>query len=402
MTNHRKQLLLRLATELSSQVFEQTRREAVRVTRARLRPHLYQYGITRVSNVTGLDRLGLPVCMAIRPNAQSLSVSQGKGISEDAAWVSAVMEAIELSYAECPDLPLFMSSQRDMALRGCVLDVTQVPRRLAAPCGLERRMLWTQGIEMFTGNPIYVPYALVHVNAVYPFPPGDECFFVTSNGLASGTAQPEAVVHALCEVIERDAVSRWQRASAEVRETRWINWETADEPVVVALLELCERAQFDVLAGDANSPIGLPVMICVLLDRCEPPDTLRAAAMGFGCHLRRDLAFVRALTEAAQSRLTLIAGSRDDLNRSDYESRRRHRDGIEAYKRLGARPHVLDFRAVPDYPGIHYDDQVGLLLQRLSEAGIVQVALVNLSSTTGGLEVVRVIAPGMLGPAHAH
>jgi len=51
-------------------------------------------GITRVANVTGLDHVGIPVVMACRPNARGLAVSQGKGLTLDAAKASAVMESI--------------------------------------------------------------------------------------------------------------------------------------------------------------------------------------------------------------------------------------------------------------------------------------------------------------------
>ena len=37
---------------------------------SRWMPH---FGITRLANVTGLDRIGLPVYVAIRPNARSLA-----------------------------------------------------------------------------------------------------------------------------------------------------------------------------------------------------------------------------------------------------------------------------------------------------------------------------------------
>ncbi len=38
-------------------------------------PHRRALGITRVANVTGLDRVGIPVALAVRPNARSLSVA---------------------------------------------------------------------------------------------------------------------------------------------------------------------------------------------------------------------------------------------------------------------------------------------------------------------------------------
>lgn len=57
-------------------------------------------GVTRIANVTGLDFVGVPVVMVVRPKSKSLSVSQGKGLSLDAAKASGLMESIELYHAE--------------------------------------------------------------------------------------------------------------------------------------------------------------------------------------------------------------------------------------------------------------------------------------------------------------
>ena len=54
-----------------------------------LRPLMREAGITRIANITGLDRVGLPVALAIRPNAWSLSASSGKGLD----WPSAAASA---------------------------------------------------------------------------------------------------------------------------------------------------------------------------------------------------------------------------------------------------------------------------------------------------------------------
>src|SRR3546814_764639 len=65
-----------------------------------LAPLLSRFGITRVSDVTGLDRLGVPVTMGDRPNSPSLDVYQGKGLELVAAKVSGSMESIERHQAE--------------------------------------------------------------------------------------------------------------------------------------------------------------------------------------------------------------------------------------------------------------------------------------------------------------
>src|SRR5437868_3804792 len=70
-----------------------------------LRPLLKRAGITRVGNVTGLDHVGVPTWIVVRPLSSSLTVSQGKGITDDLAKTSAIMESLELYHAENLDVP---------------------------------------------------------------------------------------------------------------------------------------------------------------------------------------------------------------------------------------------------------------------------------------------------------
>src|SRR5262245_23952282 len=59
------------------------------------------YGITRVSDVTGLDDLGVPIHIAVRPRSiSSTSVHSGKGVTSADSLTSALAEAIEIDCAE--------------------------------------------------------------------------------------------------------------------------------------------------------------------------------------------------------------------------------------------------------------------------------------------------------------
>src|SRR5437016_3701638 len=59
-------------------------------------------GITRVTDITQLDRIGIPVCVSVRPGAAkgSLCVHAGKGLTPGEARASALMEAVEFAAAE--------------------------------------------------------------------------------------------------------------------------------------------------------------------------------------------------------------------------------------------------------------------------------------------------------------
>ena len=97
-------------------------------TLAWVTPQLARFGITRVANVTGLDHIGIPVVMVVRPNGKSLSVSQGKGLTMDAAKASGIMESIEAHHAENIDLPVRFETYRRLERTESVVDVTLLPQ----------------------------------------------------------------------------------------------------------------------------------------------------------------------------------------------------------------------------------------------------------------------------------
>src|SRR6185503_10001689 len=84
-------------------------------------------GITRIADITGLDTLGIPVFAAIRPMGKSLSTQQGKGLSAEAARISALMESLETYTAE-QARGTVRGSYRALAKKRRVVDVKKLPR----------------------------------------------------------------------------------------------------------------------------------------------------------------------------------------------------------------------------------------------------------------------------------
>src|SRR5205823_14145316 len=84
-------------------------------------------GITRIGNVTGLDVVGVPVVTVIRPNARSLAVAQGKGLTLAAAKASGLMESVESYHAETITLPLRYCSLNELRYAQRVVDPSQWP-----------------------------------------------------------------------------------------------------------------------------------------------------------------------------------------------------------------------------------------------------------------------------------
>lgn len=369
---------------------------APQVTLERVKPLLRPCGITRVANITGLDRVGIPVVTVCRPNARSLSVSQGKGLDLCSAKASGVMEAIELFYAERPSLPLRLASFAELEREARVIDVEGLPRLTVSRFHRHLPLLWVTGESLVDQAPVQVPYELVHANFSLPLPTGSGAFAMSTNGLASGNTRDEAVSHALCEVIERDATALFFASSREERGRRRIDLQSVDDAACRALLECFQRAGLLVGVWETTSDVGVPAFNCTLLDESAGFHGRLYAAGGMGCHPHAGLALCRALTEAAQSRLTYIAGSRDDATQEAY-SRGQDPQTLERFAReLGEMPaDARRFDQIRSQRHATIAEQIGWLLGQLSRACLEQAALVDLSPEGAPIHVVRVVVPGL-------
>jgi YcaO-like protein with predicted kinase domain len=305
---------------------------APEATLRRLRPFLSQAGITRLADVTGLDWIGLPVYQAIRPNSRNVSVSQGKGLTHAQAQVSALMESLEGFHAEeiqqagqnatigamratlgydPASLPVVQTAESALLARD--LDYDPYAPSVGQPSYLDDEVMvaWVAATDLETGERRWVPRQLCELNYCIAERLQLPLFRASSNGLASGNTIGEALVHGLCEVIERDAV--WRQPTARQDPTRCIHLDSISSGLARRLLARFQRADMQTRVVDIRSPTGLPCFE-VFLEHLESP----ARYYGLGCHPSRTTALIRALTEAAQSRLGHIAGSRDDLYRRSY------------------------------------------------------------------------------------
>jgi YcaO-like protein with predicted kinase domain len=144
-----------------------------------------------------------------------------------------------------------------------------------------------------------------------------------------------------------------------------------------------------------TSNAGVASFCCLV---AEEGDELADPEYGSGCHPSREVALLRALTEAAQSRTTYIAGTRDDypIDAWELSSRRRRRDRL-----VGALdavpPPSASFSSVPSFTSPSVAGDLDWLLTRLRAIGIDQVIAVDLSKETLGLPVMRMVVPGLEG-----
>jgi ribosomal protein S12 methylthiotransferase accessory factor len=372
----------------------------VELTLARAAAVLGEVGITRVGNVTGLDQVGVPTWIAVRPLARSLTVAQGKGVTHALARASAIMESIERHHAEH-----FVARGHRASLNAAARDPSYAPP-LLLPVHPEAKLNegsqaeWIEGKDLRSGAIGWVPRDCVDLDSV---PPNGEprLFVSSSNGLASGNTFEEAALHGLCELIERDQGSLWlarQHFDLDPPQTRVCIDDLSDD-LLRALIDRCRVAGVEIAVWSVALDIDVPCFRCTAFD--SSGRTLHAhRASGSGCHPYRRIALSRAITEALQSRLTCIAGGREDLTWQHYRHRIRvdTAEGERWARGLRAEPARLRLEQVREAPpSLDIARLLAWTIERLPNDNFLRAIAVDLTQQHIGFSVVHVTVAGLEG-----
>jgi ribosomal protein S12 methylthiotransferase accessory factor len=359
-----------------------------------LRPMMGEAGITRIADITGLDRVGLPVALAIRPNAWSLSVSSGKGLDWPAAAASAAMEAFEMYHAENAELPVVKGSYQRLSGSHNLIPIENLPFRRKSLFHTKLPLNWTFGWDLFQQTEVVLPLQMVRLkadthdrvfNRAAAFPRD-------TNGLASGNHFLEALCAGIYEVIERDAWACHLHSSRTTgQEVPKIDLSNISHPQVQLIIDQICTAGLQTHLYDCSVDTGVPVYRAVL---CDPLELGIPLADGYGAHLDPCIAMLRALTEAAQSRTVAISGSREDMvdihhgNIGLAEIR-------SQIKLLEAQPAKSDPGDLVSGAGQTFQEDVNILASGLQAAGMDQLVVVELSACANGMSVLKVVVPGL-------
>lgn len=353
-------------------------------------PHFNSFGVTRLADVTGLDRVGIPVVMAIRPMSRSISVHQGKGSTLAAAKVSAAMEATESWHAQnillpqCRASPVEVSS--DVYAGSCLTSFgCEAFNESTNP------IHWLKGNDLVLGSETWIPRQLIQTDFVddpeLPKLPS------SSNGLASGNSLDEAICAALCEVIERDCVASFHRLRPSEQAHFRIRRDSVDDDHCNMLIDRIEHSGIQIQMWDITSDVGIPAFCCRVFEYHDDRRPEAKANLGHGCHLDPAVALARAVTEAVQARLTIIAGVRDDIQPDDYVAASGANERLMMEDAYFCGMEGADFSALRDRSTDTLEEDREILLRRLARAGLKHVVAVDLTQEEFGIPVVRVVVP---------
>jgi ribosomal protein S12 methylthiotransferase accessory factor len=350
-------------------------------------------GITRIADITGLDNIGIPVCMAVRPNSRSLSVSQGKGATLNLAKASAAMETIESYHAETINSPVINTTYQELRKNKWAIDPNRLPLINPNAYHHNLHLNWIEGFDLASEKEVWLPFDSVHTDYVAP---QSNIVAVSSNGLASGNHLLEAISHGVCEVVERDATLHWDHHFTD--SAAHVDLHTIESAVCQEIIHKITDAGLTINVVNITHEIGIPTFVCQIFDFATASHIHPAKYNGgYGTHLSKEVALLRAITEAVQSRLTFIAGSRDDMPKSEYSlSKMQSMQGIflEKYK-SGKEAPLQDYAQIPSLDTETINKDVEIQLELLRKSGFDEVIIVDLTKEEFCIPVVRVIIPDM-------
>jgi len=360
-------------------------------TLRRVEPLSGVIGLTCLEDLTDKDRLGIPVFSCVRSTTEpgAVDVHNGKGASREQAKASMLMEALERYSAEMRGADIMRRMVDEMLLSSNAVDpLSLILPEMAAYHVRYHPLGWVKGFEIFEGEEIWVPASAVFhpYNSRHDFP----IFRSNTNGLASGNTLEEAVLHGLCEVIERDA---WSICEYRKRVNSRID-PCSDHPIISDLVSKFHKGGVELHLSDLTSDIGIPTIAAAADDT-----TLRDPSLlmiGVGTHLNPDIAIIRAITEVAQSRATHLFR----VERGSAGPEWSKRIGYERMKRINqmwlseeVESKPLDTLPYLDTSDLYEDIQV--ILERLHAKGLKQVIAVDLTKEELAVPVVRIIVPGL-------
>lgn len=395
-----------------------------RETLEKVLPIADKIGISRLADITHMDRLKIPNYSAVLPGTEDyIWVYSGKGPTHEHAKASAIMESIE-RYSSLPSNfkgEIIQGTFRELAKNNNILDVNDLVEPLVFSLTEHITMDYIKGFDIQNNEEILVPASVALFRYTPKSPAIDPLAYHHTNGLASGNTVEEAVCHSLCEVIERDAISLAELYASAIPFSFLkklilllqgqgynipnlktdefkddldlfpdVDLESINFEIAKKLIRKFKKNNIQIRVKDITSKIEIPTFIATSIDWVT--HDYGYIAEGHGTHPDARLALVRAITEVSQTRAANIQGARDDLRKIYYGHD--HNDYEKTWQ-FAPSNKIICFSQIKSYENRDILDDINLILSKLKSNRLDKTIIVNLTNPDINIPVVRAIVPGL-------
>jgi len=335
----------------------------------------------------------------------------GADVAAANAWVKAVVEGAERYSCMVHDDDDFIFATRD-DLGDDAMDLSAVPRlserEYADPaCPFKppdprKPIRWTRAWSMLDRREVLIPAVMTHL--YLDARPGEEFWQPISTGVAAHTSLGKALVAAICESIERDAIALTWLCRLQLP---MIDIDDPPPAVLTPALDRLRRSKVRQFFFDATTDLGIPTVYSVQL--VDGHDKL---AQFVGCATDFDAAAACAKTirESTTSRTVFLGSYEPPENVADFTSlydgaaRMGRPDAREAFRFLLDSPRRRALSEVQVNAPSDDKERIRMLLQRLAalQMDAFAVDLTTDEVRDAGLWVVRVVIPQLVPMSSVH
>jgi ribosomal protein S12 methylthiotransferase accessory factor len=363
-------------------------------------------GVTRVGMIGELaDIGGVQVAQAARPdNAWSSSYGSGKALTREGAVVGSIMEETEKwaqeQFRPGDDRLRFGSFAQLAADDIAVVDPGSLDLPYDSVYRPDLPLAWYPCTDLGSGREVLVPLDVLRMARGKH----DICYtqrgarkHLATNGLGSGFTAAEAILHGLCEYVERHALRFAELRLSNPGGLGAVPYDFVDLATVNdrirALAGRLHQAGAAVAVLDITSEIGIPTFLATITRDLKRAD-------GHAAHPCPETAIEMALLEAAQTISCSAAGGREDLS-IRARSLGRHERPRPLYARdawfwLDPDRPLKPVQQRQGFSGEDIRDELGWCLQQVRRAGLDQVIVFDLTvPAIRPAHVVRVLVPGL-------
>ncbi|MEW6660741.1 MAG: YcaO-like family protein [Thermodesulfobacteriota bacterium] len=376
--------LLRLTDAFKSYTYDQDKVLTPEQTISRVRERLARLDLEILKETLRIDsgRLDIPVFISLLGvDARRVVPTQkqmGKGATPVQSEASALMELVErfsfFSYLE--DGPLHYARPRELQEQS--LDFAYLARSLfdassdpaaAGQIYQDWPLFLAPATNLTTGQAVYLPFHWFYLIEEY-------------NGPAAGNCLEEAILQALCEVVERHVGSV---ISHERLATPAIDPDSVRDPAARELLAKFQKNGIKVFLRDFSLNTGIPTVAALAYDPATfPAESEIVFAAGTTTDPEKSL--IRALTEVAQ-----LAG--------DFHRRTSYRPTLPKYETLEDAAYLMapgplqPLSSLPNLAHPNLKEEIRGCLAALQKLDL-EVLVVDVTHPEIGIPAVYVLIPG--------
>jgi len=348
-------------------------------------------GLT-IKRIDENDILNIPIFRAISKDTQYRS--WGKGSTEDEAKASAMMELIEKYSMSNYDTTLLKKGKFENiknTISRNEFPLTNKQKELFTPEQIdEKEINWIQGFSLTYNKEAYLPANMAVINNLNL--PHD---IIDNNGLGAGNSEEEAILHALCEVIERhlETVIFYNKIK-----TKKVNIDSATNSELKTLIEKFKNKGFKIYINDYTYDLGIPSISVFAykekdyseIDKNEKYNLPFART---GTSSDPEIAMIRALTEIAQVRSLFLFRSKfekiDSIKVYD-----RHLETCQQEIKSRKNSEEISLDKVKNISNDNIKEEINSIVKLLADKGC-EVFVCNLTNKELNVPVVRVIIKGL-------